>query len=51
MTWSPRTRAVEHHGLYTSEQARVLRAIAANPDELIDLDGYAGTGKATWCWR
>ncbi|WP_369039864.1 hypothetical protein [Stenotrophomonas maltophilia] len=38
-------RAVEHHGLYTSEQARVLRAIAANPDELIDLDGYAGTGK------
>ncbi len=39
------TRAVEHHGLYTSEQARVLRAIAANPDELIDLDGYAGTGK------
>ncbi|WP_414496275.1 hypothetical protein [Stenotrophomonas maltophilia] len=38
-------RALEHHGLYTSEQARVLRAIAANPDELIDLDGYAGTGK------
>ncbi|WP_164079660.1 hypothetical protein [Stenotrophomonas maltophilia] len=38
-------RSVEHHGLYTSEQARVLRAIAANPDELIDLDGYAGTGK------
>ncbi|UUS15307.1 hypothetical protein NMB32_05570 [Stenotrophomonas sp. CD2] len=23
----------------------MLRAIAANPDELIDLDGYAGTGK------
>ena len=38
-------RAVERNGLYTSEQARVLRAIAANPDELIDLDGYAGTGK------
>lgn len=38
-------RATVHHGLFTSEQARVLRAIAANPDELIDLDGYAGTGK------
>lgn len=37
--------AIERNGLYTSEQARVLRAIAANPDELIDLDGYAGTGK------
>ena len=39
------TRAVERTGLFTSEQARVLRAIAANPDELIDLEGYAGTGK------
>lgn len=38
-------RAVERTGLFTSEQARVLRAIAANPDELIDLEGYAGTGK------
>ncbi|MEV5120898.1 MAG: hypothetical protein ACN6PQ_16180 [Stenotrophomonas indicatrix] len=39
------THAIERNGLYTSEQARVLRTIAANPDELIDLDGYAGTGK------
>lgn len=39
------TRAIERSGLFTSEQARVLRAIAANPDELIDLEGYAGTGK------
>lgn len=38
-------RAVERSGLFTSDQARVLRAIAANPDELIDLEGYAGTGK------
>ena len=38
--------AVERNGLYTSEQARVLRAIAANPDELIDLEAYAGTGKS-----
>jgi len=40
-----RSHAVERSGLYTSEQARVLRAIAANPDELIDLEAYAGTGK------
>ncbi len=40
------TRAVQHTGLYTAEQAQVLRAIAANPDELIDLDAYAGTGKS-----
>ena len=39
------TPAIERNGLYTSEQARVLRAIAANPDELIDLEAYAGTGK------
>lgn len=38
-------RAVERSGLFTADQARVLRAIAANPDELIDLEGYAGTGK------
>lgn len=38
--------AIERNGLFTSEQARVLRAIAANPDELIDLDAYAGTGKS-----
>jgi len=38
--------AIERNGLYTSEQARVLRAIAANPDELIDLEAYAGTGKS-----
>ena len=40
------TGAIERNGLFTSEQARVLRAIAANPDELIDLDAYAGTGKS-----
>lgn len=39
------THATQHNGLFTSEQARVLRAIAANPDELIDLQAYAGTGK------
>ncbi|WMJ71131.1 hypothetical protein [Stenotrophomonas sp. 24(2023)] len=38
-------RATVHSGRFTSEQARVLRAIAANPEELIDLEGYAGTGK------
>jgi hypothetical protein len=27
------THATQHNGLFTSEQARVLRAIAANPDE------------------
>lgn len=40
------TRALQRNGLFTSEQAQVLRAIAANPDELIDLDAYAGTGKS-----
>ena len=44
-TASTDRQPVERNGLYTSEQARVLRAIAANPDELIDLQGYAGTGK------
>lgn len=39
-------RALQRSGLYTSEQAQVLRAIAANPDELIELDAYAGTGKS-----
>jgi len=39
-------RALQRTGLYTREQAQVLRAIAANPDELIDLDAYAGTGKS-----